>query len=149
MNNRRFVQVRKLSHIICLVKLRRVDFVDILAINLALLGTLLAMLEWNGSVGLTLPSSHCTRILPFSRSSTIQPRINAMVGSFNHTYRLPEKSFSPSIPSMTFAPGCNSSVFMNEGANVFDLVVDIFESERCRECAGPLSSIGDVTGEYD
>lgn len=70
---------------------------------------------------LTLPSSHCTSNLWPLSSSTIQPLTKAACGSLSQTYRLPEKSFSPSMPLTASWSMCDSSVLMNEGAKVFEL----------------------------
>lgn len=81
----------------------------------------------------TLPSSHWTRIWFSPKSSTIQPRTKAVCGSFNHTYRFPEKSFSPSMLFTTSEPRRISSVLMNDGANVFEVGVPFLELDLCRD----------------
>ena len=58
------------------------------------------------------------RSFPASSSSTTQPLTKAVAGSFNQTYLLPEKSFSPSMPLTVGIGFCISSDFMNVGANV-------------------------------
>jgi hypothetical protein len=50
----------------------------------------------------------------------IHPLTKATCGSLSHTYRLPEKSFSPSIPLTTSEGFRISSVLIKDGAKVFD-----------------------------
>lgn len=142
--------MRHFCHIIGLVEFRRIDFVHLVLVHLALLSKMSVLsLETHG-VTLTLPSSHCTRRLSPSSSSTTQPRIKAVFGSFNQTYLLPEKSFSPSIPRTTSALLCISSDVIKVGAKVpvagvlLRCELDRIRVEPLRDGAGP-----DVSGEKD
>lgn len=85
---------------------------------------------------LTLPSSHWTSIRLPPTSSTTQPLTNAFCGSLSQTYRLPEKSFSPSMPLTASTLCLISSVLMKDGAKVVE--VGVAPLEPSRECRGKL-----------
>lgn len=108
------------SHIVRFIELRWIDFVNIFPIDLPLLRQISDLLQDGLVTCPTLPSSHCTTTWPFSTSSTIHPFTKALSGSLIHTYRLPEKSFSPSIPICSLLP-CSSSNLINLGAKVLDV----------------------------
>lgn len=117
-NHRRLIQVRKLRHIIRLVKLRRIDLVNAFYVDLPLLLYHQHLDSVINSPLPTLPSSHWTSNCPLSSSCTTQPRTKAAVTSLNQTYRLPEKSFSPSMPSTFSGTFLSSSDLINCGAKV-------------------------------
>lgn len=94
-DNRGLVQMCELCHIVCLIEFGWVDFIHHLCIHLSLLHTVSGPLHDSLQIH-TLPSSHCTRRWPLLISCTTQPLVKAHFGSRSQTYRLPEKSFSPS-----------------------------------------------------
>lgn len=75
-------------------------------------------------------------------SSTTHPRTKAVCGSFTHTYRLPEKSFSPSIPCTASAPDRISSDVIKDGANVVELGVVPLEFLRSCVPEGLMFTVG-------
>lgn len=99
--------------------------------------------------GLTLPSSHCTSNRSPASSSITHPFVNANCGSRSQTYRLPEKSFSPSMPPTRSPVLSNSPVLMNCGANVFDdWLLLRFEIDLCLVALGG-AIVDPLRGEND
>lgn len=93
------------------------------------------------------PLSHWTRRRPPGKSSTTHPRTKAVAGSLSQTYRLPEKSFSPSTIPPNFGVSWPSSE-MNCGANVPTGVLLRCEFDRnrvdsFRPSRGLLSCVSD------
>ncbi len=84
---------------------------------------------------LTLPFSHWTSNRPLFDSSIIHPLVNADCGSRNHTYLLPEKSFSPSIPSIRSLSSRSAAALMNKGAKVLEVwLLLLLEVDLCLVC---------------
>lgn len=130
-------------HIVCLVKLGRVDLVDLIGIHFPLLYMRSVLLEGRAKVETapTSPSSVWTSSRPPSKSSNTSPRTNAFSASRNHTYLFPEKSLSPSSPRIWSAPRRSSSDLIKLGANVPDDSLLRTEFDRWR-----LMDAGDRLG---
>jgi hypothetical protein len=73
----------------------------------------------------------------------------AVVGSFNHTYLFPEKSFSPSILVSLSGSRLVSSVLMKEGANVVEVGVPVLEVDLRLVGRSPLGASVLEREEYD